>query len=164
MSYEEDMHIDENALDVEFLEQPTKVIKYARLLAEARRDRDLAKEALDLTKAEINLDIRDNPEKYNLTKITVDAVEACILMEDRYEQVVKEYNDANYEVNVLQGAVNALEHRKSALENLVKLYGQQYFAGPKIPHDLTELREQKTDERSHRIGQAIMKRSKTPKK
>lgn len=164
MSYEDDMYIDENALDVEFLDQPAKVVKYARLLAEARRDKDLAKEALDLTKAEINLDIRDNPEKYGLTKITVDAVEACILMEKRYEEAVKEYNDANYEVNVLQGVVNALEHRKSALENLVKLYGQQYFAGPKIPHDLTEMREQRIDERHHRIGQAVMKRSKKPKK
>lgn len=164
MSYEDDMHIDENALDVEFLEQPTLMARYARLLAEARRDRDLAKEALDLTKAEINLDIRDNPDKYNLTKITVDAVEACVLMEDSYKEAVKEYNDANYEVNVLQGVVNAVEHRKSALENLVKLHGQQYFAGPKIPHDLTELREQRTDERHHRIGQAVIKRTKKPKK
>jgi hypothetical protein len=30
-----------------------------------------------------------------------------------------------------------VDHRKSALENLVKLHGQQYFAGPMVPRDLT---------------------------
>lgn len=163
MNYEKDMYIDENALDIEFLEQPSLMTRYSQLLADARRDRDLAKEALELAKAEINLDIRDNPEKYGLEKVTDKAVEACILMEDSYKEAQKEFNDANYEVNLLFGVVSAIDHRKSALENLVKLHGQNYFAGPQVPHDIHELRKKKTDERHHRIGQSIT-RSKKPKK
>jgi hypothetical protein len=154
-NYENDMYIDETALDVEFLEQPSLVVKYSRLLAEARQERDLLKEALDLKKAEINLDIRDDPGKYNLEKITVDAVEACILMEDDYITAQKEYNNARFEVDLLQGVLNALEHRKSALENLVRLYGQEYFAGPTIPHDLTQARKERGAAISHKIGQSM---------
>jgi len=162
MSYEDDMYIDENALDIELLEQATLMIKYSQLLAEAKQSKDLAKEALDLKKAEIDLDIRDDPEKYQLEKVTENAINNCILMEEDYQTAQKEYHDANYEVNVLQGVVSAVEHRKSALENMVKLFGQNYFAGPAIPHDLKELREEKKNERDHRIGQS-MKRTKNPK-
>jgi len=155
MSYEQDMYIDESALDVELVEQPTLMARYSRLLAEARRDKDLSKEALELIKAEIDLDIRDHPDKYNLVKVTENAIGNCILMEDDYKKAQKAYHDANYEVNVLQGVVSALEHRKSALENMVKLYGQNYFAGPAVPHDLTALRKERGDETSHRIGKSM---------
>ena len=163
MSYEIDMSIDENSLDYELLEQPTLMTKYSRLLAEARRDRDLSKESLDLKKAEIDLDIRDNPANYNLEKVTVAAVEACILMEDEFQEAQKALNNANYEVNVLQGVVSAIDHRKSALEQLVKLYGQNYFAGPAVPHNLSEIRKEKTEEISHRVRTSLKRTTKTKK-
>ena len=163
MSYEQDMYIDESALDVELVEQPTLMSRYSRLLAEARRDRDLSKEALDLKKAEIDLDIRDNPEEYKLVKVTENAITNCILMEEDYQTSQKEYHDANYEVNVLQGVVSALEHRKSALENMVKLYGQNYFAGPAVPHDLSALRKKRGDDTSHQIGKSMKRATKKEK-
>lgn len=160
MSYDDDMYIDENALDVEILEQPSLMVKYSQLLAEARRTRDLSKEALDLKKAEIDLDIRDDPAKYDLEKITVAAVEACILMEEEYQTAQKELNDANYQVNVLQGVVSAIDHRKSALENLIKLHGQQYFAGPSTPHDLSDLRKERKEKISHNVGKTVRRTTK----
>jgi hypothetical protein len=36
-----------------------------------------------------------------------------------------------------------MEQRKDALENMVRLHGQQYFAGPRIPRNLTEERQAK---------------------
>jgi len=163
MSYEDDMYIADDELDLEFLGQPALMAKYSRELAEARRDRDLAKEALDLKKAEIDLDIRDNPGNYHLEKVTVAAVEACILMEEDYQIAQKTVHDANFEVNVLQGVVSAIEHRKSALEHLVKLYGQNYFAGPAVPHDLSEIRKVKTEEMSHSVGSKMKRTTKTKK-
>jgi hypothetical protein len=162
MSYEQDMYIDENVLDVELLEQPSLMAKYSRMLAEAQRDRDLAKENLDLVKAEIDLDIRDHPQNYKLTKVTEAAITNCILMEEDFQTAQKEWNEANFQVNVLQGIIKAIDHRRSALENLVKLYGQNYFAGPSIPHDLSELRDEHTARLEHRIGQSLTRT--TPKK
>jgi hypothetical protein len=161
MAYESEMYIDETALDVELLEQPSLMMKYSRKLAEAKRDRDLAKENLEMLKAEISLDVRDNPTSYDLEKVTDKVVEACVLADDGYKTAQKEFNDANFEVNLLQGVISAIDHRRSALENLVKLYGQEYFAGPKIPHDLGQLRKEKNAEVEHRIGKSFRRTNKS---
>ena len=154
----EDMYIDEEALDVELFEQPSLVEKYSRLLAETKLERDILKEAMELQKAEISLDIRDNPQDYKLEKVTDKAVEACVLMEDEYKQAQSTYHKANFDVNVLQGIMTALEHRKSSLEKLVTLHGQNYFAGPIVPHDIKELRKEKEEARNRRVSQNISKK------
>ena len=46
-SYIEDMSIQPDELDVEWLEQPKLMVKYSALLAEAKERRDLMKEELD---------------------------------------------------------------------------------------------------------------------
>jgi hypothetical protein len=40
--------------------------------------------------------------------------------------------------------------RKAALENLVQLHGQNYFAGPKVPRNLSKERDEK-EERQKRV-------------
>ena len=159
MNYEEEMHIDENALDVEFLEQPALMVKYSTKLAEARLEKDLAKEELDIVKSDLDLDIRDNPENYDLKKVTEGAITSLILTDEKYIKAQKRFNEANYEVNVLFGVVSAIEARKSALENLVKLHGQQYFAGPSVPHDLTELREQRSAAQEKKLGKPFKRKN-----
>ena len=49
-----EMEIDENALDEEWVEQPSLYFRYASMVADARRDLDQAKANLDLTKAEVD--------------------------------------------------------------------------------------------------------------
>ena len=52
-----------------------------------------------------------------------------------------------HKVDVLQVVVDALDHRKKALENLVTLHGMSYFASPKAPkeirNDVKEVEAQK---------------------
>ena len=43
---------------------------------------------------------------------------------------------AQYELEVMGAAVRALDQKKSALENLVRLQGQNYFAGPSVPRTI----------------------------
>lgn len=162
MSYEQDMYIDENVLDVELLKQPSLVAKYSRMLADAQQDKDIAKERLELLRSEISLDIRDNPSKYKLDKVTEGSITACILMEEDFQEAQKEVHATTHKVNVLTGIMKSLDHRKSTIENLVKLFGQNYFAGPAIPHNLTDVREEHTAKLEHRIGQNLPKRT-TPK-
>ena len=59
-----------------------------------------------------------------------------------------------------------MEHRKSSLENLVKLLLQGYFAGPKMPRDLANeiaLKAEKKQNTSKRIGSGL-KRKKLKRK
>lgn len=145
MNYEADIRIDDGALDLEWLEQPSLMMKYTRLLADAEKELDLAKEELDLVKSDIDKDIRLNPDKYDLSKVTDAAVLAAISTQTGFKRVSKRVVDARYEVNVLKGAVKAFEQRKDALENLGRLLALNYFAGPKIPRDLSNEKKLKED-------------------
>jgi hypothetical protein len=152
MNYEQDIEIDETALDVEWLNQPGLMMKYARHSAQMRRELDEAKQNLDITKAEVDKDIREHPDKYKLEKITEGAIFSTILTAKKYQDTNAEYLAAKYESDLAQGAVNAFEQRKSALENLVKLNGQQYFAGPRVPHDISWERQQRQQRSNSNIA------------
>ena len=143
MNYEEDIRIDETSLDVEWLEQPAKMLKYVKHAARMRMELDQAKESLDVVRAGLDKEIRTTPEKYGIEKVTEGAVSAAILLHPKYQNANGMYLETKYEYDIASGAVRAFEQRKDSLENLVRLHGQNYFAGPKIPRDLTWEREQK---------------------
>jgi hypothetical protein len=143
MNYEEDIRIDETALEIEWLEQPALFMKYSRHAAQMSRELDEVKQNLDIVKAECDRDVRENPDKYNIAKVTEGSVTSAILTSKKYKDAQKDYMDAKFEYDMAQGAVRAFDQRKTALENIVRLHGQQYFAGPKVPRDITYQRQQK---------------------
>jgi len=136
LDYEQDIRIDPEALDVEWLGQADLMRRYTRHAAEMKREVDEAKERLEVGKATIEMDIRANPDKYGLSKVTESAIQSVMVLQDEYRQLMKEYIDAKYEADIAIGAVRAVDQRKSALEELVRLLGSSYFAGPRIPRDL----------------------------
>jgi len=160
MNYEEDITIDPDGLDVEWLRQATLMMRYAQLSAKARRTLDLAKERLELVKAQLDSEIRTNPEKYGLTKVTEGAVASTIITHDKYKDASDALIEAQFQVNITFGVVKAIDGKKEALENLVKLNGQQYFAGPKSPRDLS-LEAQKAERQKDanaKVGEAMKRR------
>ena len=137
LNYERDVSIDETALDVEWLQQPNLMYKYAKYQAETKKAMDEAKERLDFIKAKLEMDIRANPENYGLSKVTESAIASTILLQPEYQEVSKKYIEAKYENDVAVAAVRAIDQKKTALENLVKLLNVSYFAGPSAPRDLS---------------------------
>jgi hypothetical protein len=136
--YERDLHIDESALDVEWLNQPMLLMKYSRELASAEREVSRIKEKQAVLKAELDKDIRLHPEKFGIdSKLTEAVVTGAILLNDKHKKVAEELIEAQYEARMLKGAVEACQQRKDALQDLVKLHGQRYFAGPNMPRDLS---------------------------
>ena len=130
--YATEIKIDPNALDVEWLEQPQLFMKYAEAAVNARTVMDRAKENLDVCRAELDLEVRSKFEK----KPTESQIANTIITEDRYKEENMKYIEAKHEYDILSAAVRAFDQKKSALENLVRLQGQQYFAGPQEPRDL----------------------------
>ena len=141
LNYEQDIRIDETALDVEWLEQSSLMMKYARHAADMRKAMDLAKEDLDIIRAEVDKEIREDPERFGIAKVTDAVVAATILRDKEYQRVNKAFINARYELEIANAAVKSIDARKDALENLVRLNGQQYFAGPKVPRNLEEERQ-----------------------
>jgi len=160
MNYENDLEIDEQGLDVEWLEQPQLMMKYVRIQSKSQREEEKAKEKLEFVDAELDIKIRKNPEKYKIEKITEAAVKSTILMDTQHIEAYEEYLDAKFENNVAKGAVKAFDQRKDALENLVKLHGQSYFAGPKMPRDITKEKTKRDEdkERTNKMNAEMAKR------
>lgn len=143
MNYEKDIKIDETALDVEWLEQPRLMLKYTKHQALMEKEMLNAKEDVELCRAELDKKIRSNPQEFGVEKITETVVNNLIISNADYKETYREYLEMKYEYEVAKGAVHAFRDRKEALENLVRLHGQQYFAGPSVPRDLSKEWEQK---------------------
>ena len=169
MDYQADIRIDETALDLEWLDQPKLMMFYTGVEAKAKKRLDEARESLTIIRAELDFKIRQSPADYNLDKVTETSIGNCIVLQDEYKDAQTEVIECQYEVNMAIGAVRSFDHRKTALENLVKLYGQQYFAGPKVPRDIFEERLQRVNKEqadidaNAKIAGQILLRTKTSK-
>ena len=139
MNYKADMRIDETALDVEWLEQANLAMKYGRYYALARRRFAEAEEKVKVVRAELIAEANADPvECCNKKSPNAADIEAYYRMDDRHKEAKEEWVTAQYELDMAEIAKNEVSFtRKAALEGLVTLYVAQYFAGPKMPRDLT---------------------------
>lgn len=157
MNYEKDIKIDESNLDLEWLDQPSLMLKYTKHLASMRNEMDKAKESLELMKSELDKAIRSNPDRYGIEKLTEAVVLATIISHPDYKKANDDYLNAKYESDIANGAVRSFEHRKDALENLARLLALDYFSGPQMPADLSEKKREREKETNRRIGDKITK-------
>lgn len=153
-----DVEIDPNALDVEWMRQSSLFYKYGKMLAKARDEMDRAKSNVDLEEAKTSLVVRENPEKYvsEGLKITEGVISSVIESLPNVINAKKEYDSARYEFNLIQAAVSAMDQKKAALENLVRLNGQAYFSSPSVPRDLNKEWENK--QKSKQTNEKIKER------
>lgn len=131
-----DVEIDVDALDIQWAKQASLFGEYCVEQAAARDTADRAKERLEVYDAGLGLKIRANPAQFGLEKITESSVGAVILLDKEHARMSDELNTARYQLEVITAAVRALDQKKSALENLVRLQGQNYFAGPSVPREI----------------------------
>jgi hypothetical protein len=148
LNYKEDLDINPDALDLEWLRQSSLMMKYTKLAAKANREVDRAKEKLDVTKAGLDKAIRKDPQQYEIEKLTEGSVFAAIIVQGSYTEDNGLYLQAKYEADMAKGAVRALEHKKDSLEGLVKLYLSGYFSGPNVPKMLNRGWEQEEKQKS----------------
>jgi len=147
MNYEKDMKIDETSLDLEWLDQTSLAFSYGKHWARCQKELELAQEEIKLVRSELIKEVTEDPDKYlgSGVKATAPVIEAYYRNHKRHIEVKDRIVELQYEANVAEIAKTEISFtRKAALENLVRLHGQQYFAGPQIPRDITAEREQKT--------------------
>ena len=124
--------IDLNNLEREWVEHVSKVREFTERSAETKRKEAEAKATMELAEATLLRDIRSNPDKFGLApKPTEGAIKNCVLYQKRYKDAERAYIQAKYDNDLVDAAVKTLDHRKRALENLVSLWSQGYFATPR---------------------------------
>lgn len=146
-------NINPHRLDEECVNQPRLRRKYGDLLAEAKRTLARAEKNLEEVKARTDFKIRKNPEAYGLTseRITENMVKVQVLLNKKVQQAEEEAINAQYEVDKLSGDVSAIEHRKTAIQDLTKLRLADYYADPKIDEEARHLLGKKKTDRAFRV-------------
>lgn len=145
MDYEKDIIIDVTSLDTEWADQASLALKYGRHWAKCRKTLTLAEEKIKVVRAELIAEANSDPSKYcGKDKPNAADIEAYYRNHPRHKTAKDEWVDAQYECNMAEVAKNEFSFtRKAALEGLVTLHGQSYFAGPRIPRNLKEEWEEK---------------------
>jgi hypothetical protein len=161
MNYEDDIRIDETALDVEWLEQASLAMKYGRHYAFCRKKLTEAEEKVKVIRAELIAEANADPEGCcNKKNPNAADIEAYYRMHNKHKKAKEEWVRTQYELDMAEIAKNEISFtRKVALENLVKLHGQQYFAGPKIPRDITWERQEKQKRSNIGVAEKISRKS-----
>jgi len=188
INYEMDKNIDLNELHAEWLRQPGLCGNYNKLLAQAERERDKAKEQIPICKANVDeararleLDIRKSPVVFGLgdMKVTESWISSTVIVffkknEDcvkTAEELVTAQNnliEANYKVGVYGSGVKAMVDRKAALEKLVDLWSRNYFSVPTAPRPIPEeyqnVRAMEQDEIVEKQREGLQKKAEVVKK
>lgn len=158
MTFTFKINIDPSRLDEEWIRQPELYHGQAELLANAKRELDLARRSLEVVKAETALDVRRNPKAYDLSKVTEATVEATVEIQKAVNDANERVINAKHAVEIYNASCNALDHRKRALEKLVSLYMSDYYATPK---ESRESRQFVDEERRNRAADRIQSRKQT---
>jgi len=160
MDYESDIRIDDTALDVEWLEQASLALRYGRHWAIRKRELTKAEERIKVIRAELIAEANSDPVKCcNKEKPNAADIEAYYRNHKRHKEAKEAWVQAQYELDMAEVAKNEFSFtRKAALENLVRLHGQQYFAGPSVPRDLAEQRAARERAVSGEIGRGLSRK------
>lgn len=161
--YQQDMQIDPDALDVEWLRQAELARKYAKHVARLKRDAMTAEERVKVVKAELTQECTMDPMGCTgKEKPTAPDVDAYIRTHKRHKEAKEDWIEATYRANYAELAQKEISWtRKAALENLVTLHGQQYFAGPCVPRNLRkefDERNAANDTANAAVGEAMIRR------
>lgn len=142
MDFEKDLQIDKYSLDDEWAKQANNFHKWSVQLAEAEMERDRSKENIDLIRAELDMAIRSDPESFGIPKVTEAAINSAIITNKKYKETVDEYLKLKYNHKIIQSALESLNHKKYALDNLVRLYLSEYYLKEAPPKDRTAMLEE----------------------
>lgn len=169
INFEQDILIDENALEMEWLNQPSLAYKYSKYWAKCADKLNKLQELIKLTRAELVHEVVSDPKKYlGIDKNpTGPMIEAYYRNHARHIKIKKDIVEAQYELDIAEAAKKEISiSRKTALEYLVKLLGLNYFSGPSVPRDINESKltynknKVVSQEKDKNIGKRLKRRKK----
>ena len=167
INFEKDLRIDPDQLDIEWLRQSELYAKYSLTLEDAKKnvadiEEQLKAQVEELKRVRSELILEAHRDGIpGIDKVTDPKAEAYYRdhkkhkrAKDKWLQLGQDLADAKHEAGMCLVAVFAFNHRKQALEDLVRLHGQNYFAGPQEPRELggewTKKAEELSEERTTR--------------
>lgn len=120
-SLKEDVKVNKRNLPDDWEKQPEVYRYWADEWAFAVSDRDRAKEQKEMVYADLDSEVRLDPDAFELEKLTEPSIAATIKRQQEYIDACERVHDANLVVNRMVAARDAMEHKRDTLKNLTKL-------------------------------------------
>jgi hypothetical protein len=121
-----------NNLEENCQSNPQLTFVWGTELAKAKRRVKDLKSLYKVACAELEKRIRQQPQAYDLDKVTDKAVEAVITTDNECRNRLDEQQQAEYEEDILKVFMEAVSDRREELGNLTKLHGQMYWCKPDV--------------------------------
>ena len=127
-NFKEDMAVDKNRLDEEWERQPMLYSEYTDMAAHANRKLARAAEKVKVVRSRLTLEALSGEIESLGKKPTGPATEAYYRNHEDHKKAKEEHLACIYDADQMNNALFALNHRKAALENLVKLQLNNYYS------------------------------------
>lgn len=165
LDYKKDVRINDAALDLEWLDQAELSVKYGKEWSVLKKKVAILDEKMKVIRSKLIRKAWADPQAtLGQPKGSIQTVEAYYRTHKKHMKIKQELFDAQEELDLVEVAKNEISFtRKSALENMVKLYAADYFAGPNVPRDLSKLRNRDEDRKDAVDKQVKVKRIKNKK-
>lgn len=126
---------DFDRLPEEWILQPKLYWQNAEKLERLKAARDRAKAEFELVEAETAQAVRSNPQEYGHEKVTESCVKELVPMQEKYKRAYTHLIETQEAVGVAQVLVNALDQKKYALQDGVRLTLANFYASPKVDEE-----------------------------
>ncbi len=127
--FEKDLSINKFRLDEECISHPTLYYRYSEACVEAKANVSKFNDRYNLVRADVNIALRDEYTSKGV-KFTEALITSAIDKDERVIKAKEKLREAEETYAKLNVAVQAMEQRKSMLDNVVKLYLSGYYAQP----------------------------------
>lgn len=128
--YEKDVEIGLNLIE-EWQKQAPLFLYYSRETAKLEKECEIAKEGMEVIKAELDAQIRENPSQHTkVPKLTETLVSNIIIQNNTYREAQSKYIDSKFEAAIGKIVPRAFEHKKKALEYISMLEMSGLYAEP----------------------------------
>jgi hypothetical protein len=126
-NFTEEVKIDEYSLHLENLNQPQLLAKYLAAHADAIRVRDFCKRSSLITRARVEMEVRQEPEKFGVEKVTEAAIKNAVELHVRVVRCEATLLEAEHKVKMLSAAVDSFKERRKAIDGLTTLLQMGYW-------------------------------------
>lgn len=130
---EDELEIQKYNLEMEWAKQPQKYLRYAQASAYYQNYLMECEQSAKVLFATLKADAAEDPDTClgRGVKATNDRCEAYAIQHPEYKKAKQKVIDAKYNADMALAAVFAMQQRKDALENLVRLQGMELHSEPK---------------------------------
>ena len=100
---------------------------YGKLLADAKEERDAARNKLKLSEATTELQMREQAALEG-KKLTEAALKSLVITDGKIQKRINKVTEKEKVINILEAVLRSLEHRKAGVDNLVDLFNKGYYS------------------------------------